>query len=77
MPSAIHPPRLGARSLAASPHLRRLSRLSLWFNRITDDGAAALLRSPLARRLSRLRLSNNLLSPRGRALVQGRGGVEV
>ena len=55
----------GARALAASPHLARLTYLNLGNNDIRDEGVRALTASPHLARLSKLDLFGNRIGAEG------------
>jgi Ran GTPase-activating protein (RanGAP) involved in mRNA processing and transport len=61
-------------ALAASPHLARLTYLSLKENSISEEGAAALAASPHLANLTFLNLNNNYIGAEGAAALRERYG---
>ena len=64
----LHEQRLGeegARALAGSPHLAKLTELDLGENRIGDEGARALAGSPHLAKLTTLHLEGNQIGDEG------------
>jgi uncharacterized protein (TIGR02996 family) len=67
----------GASELAASPHLRRLERVSLMHNSIGGIGAMALASSPHLVGRTKVVLADNLLGPPERRTLRSRLGDRV